>query len=168
MTLSRNNWFARYYLITNDYLPDDLCSFFWGTFFSVMLAPFTLVGGISARLTDWSRSTHKCFWYGILTYLFYAILVLTGASLYSSWFLGLDKITEEFWGLVTNLQIYLWFPLLALVVVTLGFGAFAAVVVSIIYISERDVRLPEIKVFRNTRDLVGAIKGKYCTPIKWK
>src|SRR5690606_28662258 len=92
MNLSTKNIFARYYKWVYGELPNDLCSFFWGTLFAVVAGVFIIPGRLwTGRYT----STAEKFFMGILAWFIYLALICAGVRVLDELGLRLDT----FWGI---------------------------------------------------------------------
>ncbi len=162
MQLNSKNWFARYYYWIYDSLPNDLCSFFWGLLFAILLSPLIIFGRL---LIGRDEPLSGYIGIGIIVWLFTAASFAIGGK------------TLE----ITHLLIYLnglsaWvgIPILILagvITILLVFGTIGVICFglskSFDYITDyKKDGSPRVNL--HIRDWIGAIRGKYCTPIKWK
>lgn len=167
MKLSKN--YAVFYKLIYGELPKDVCTFFWGSLFALALSPLLLPGRL------WMRGFEKILGAGILTWAPYFLFMMLGFHSYAK-YLGIDKLESY---TVLNLeawQIFLLMPLAGLGAV-LAIAATCFLVVGIPYgiywllslgVSSAGGAVKETTFAQNTRDFVGAVRGKYCTRINWK
>lgn len=148
MNLSTKNIFARYYKWVYGELPNDLCSFFWGTLFAVVAGVFIIPGRLwTGRYT----STAEKFFMGILAWVIYLALICAGVGVLDELGLRLDT----FWG------IFIVSPLVGVLIIMAVIGG---LMYSICQVSSEKIG----NAVQTTKDLWASIKGKYCTKINWK
>lgn len=159
MNISEKNLFAIYYKWIYGKLPYDLCSFFWGTLFAVLLAPFYVVG----RLVNLEGSAR--FWPGVLAWFVYFVLLFIGVNLLQGWY-GVKKGEEiEFCLSLSWYTVWIIAPILGSLLIVLVFGFIGLVAYCVETIKDRrESRIPRSS---NTKDFIGAIRRKYCVKIKW-
>jgi len=153
MNIKKNNLLARYYRWIYGNLPIDLCSFFWGSVFAILLF-FLLVPGrlFTSRYDD---VYYKGF-VGSLCWVGYISAVVIGNGLVGEF--GYQFI--NLWGIL------LLGPLMVVVLIAVGGFAIFGGIGGTIYILKEKV--PNTSLAQNTKNWVGAIRGKYCTKITWK
>lgn len=158
MTISTKNIFARYYKWVYGKLPNDLCSFFWGTVFAVVAGVFIIPGRLwTGRYT----STAEKFFMGILAWVIYLALICAGIGALDKLGLGLRLYT--FWG------IFIVSPLVAALGVLTITAVGGGLMYSIYQVSNAPNKSERIgKAVQTTKDFWASIKGKYCTKINWK
>lgn len=168
MNLSTKNIFARYYKWVYGELPNDLCSFFWGTVFAVVTGVFIIPGRL---WTDRYDSTAEKFFMGIFAWFIYFVLTHAGVGALGKLGLRLDT----FWG------IYIVSPfvgalgvlgvlIIMAVVGRLGCFIYQVSIERFIYQASNVPNKSEKigSAVQTTKDLWASIKGKYCTKINWK
>jgi len=156
MNLSTKNIFARYYKWVYGELPNDLCSFFWGTLFAVVAGIFIIPGRL---WTGRYASTAEKFFMGLLAWFVYLVLICAGASALNK--LGLRP--DTFWG------IFIVSPLVGALGVLIIMAIIGGVWYSIHQVSNIPNKSEKIgNAVQTTKDLWASIKGKYCTKINWK
>jgi uncharacterized integral membrane protein len=166
MNLSSKNLFARYYNWIYGELPNDLCSFFWGTLFASGLFLFYVPGRICNP-----KGTSR-FWAGLGVWAAYFFLVYVGIHLLVVVWYDIPK--EEFNDFLLSLsgwQVFLIAPLVSAIMFATVIGSFVGFVVGFIKVEEYYREKSETNsptLIQNTKDIVGAIRGKYCTKINWK
>lgn len=157
MTLDSNNYFGRYYNWIYGYYPKDVCSFFWGSLLAIILTPLLLPGKFLVRATGDDEHTNSWVlqtFTGVLIWLFSVLFSLIGNAI-------LNLFDYEF--------IYWW---------SISFGGFLlgigsiGILVALMYLIGRLLHkttssLPKTYIMDNTKDFIGAIRGKYCTKITW-
>src|SRR5690349_972462 len=80
MKISKQNWFARYYNWLNGELPNDICSFFWGSVLIIGLFPMLVPG----RLVVNYRSKSDYFGISFFLWMAYLMLLVVGAKMTDS------------------------------------------------------------------------------------
>lgn len=165
MKLNSKNIFARYYNWIYGELPNDVCSFFWGSLFIILAFPFVVMG----RLIFHNRhdtSFGSCFGSGLLVWLLYGTSLGVGIKV-QSWYLGIgNDAYTQFVMSRTAAQFLLVAPLIGATILALITGTVVLVVYGIIKLSSSDTRKPVI--LQNTQDFIGAIRRKHCTKIDWE
>lgn len=144
MNISSNNIFAQYYKWINGELPNDLCSFFWGTLVNIALLPIVVVGQLISKEKGFSNS----FGIGIFTWLIYFLAFSIGLLILNSF--GYEPI-----GFAGNL---LLLPLIGAVAI----GTVIGLIVLFVYGGVKGAESSTVQ------DTVATIRGKYCTKITWK
>lgn len=170
MRINKNNLFARYYEWIYGSLPDDLCSFFWGTLYALGLSPILVVGRL--WLERWGVNVWKCLGAGILTWLAYGFVITMGLVMYAQYILDLEDgfsfrehyhlLNLTWYGLLLGMPLVFIGALLVCI-------AIVAIPVSLIWLICKLFKVTvSTTLAQNTKDLVGSIRGKYCTRINWK
>jgi hypothetical protein len=171
MKISAKNLFARYYNWIYGELPNDVCSFFWGSVLAIGLFPILALGRI------WmDNSFGNILGLGLFHYIGYGILLITGVDPYGEIFMGIKNV--EYFHQVfdmnpSNLEIFLYMPLTGLLIL-LCIGLTAGSIILGIYglfsftLGTVSVTISGAELIRNTKDVVGAIRRKHCTKIIWK
>lgn len=161
MKINSKNLFARYYKWMYGKLPNDLCSFFWGSLFAITLKLIYIPGRV------FNPNGSSRFWAGLGVWAAYFLLVSLGESIYSSW-LGVphEKEMEFIMGLPWY-TLFVIMPLISAVVISFFFAIVAGIIVLIIRIETSGIHVPSGKFIGSAKDWVGAIRGKYCTKITW-
>lgn len=151
MKINKNNLFARYYQWIYGSLPNDVCSFFWGSLFALGLF-FLLVPGRLIVSGSYDKSVVQQFFLGFFSWLVYGVCISVGIALVGAF--GYEFI--NLWG-------YLLLGALigAAVIATVGFAIAVTVYVSV-------EKLPETTVVQNTKVFIGAVKRDHCTKINWE
>ena len=157
MELNKNNLFARYYNWIYDGLPNDICSFFWGSMFIILLFPFFAVGRLSYfGKTGWYYSADHSLGRGFIFWLVYFLTILVGGAMMSEF----GYIPIGFSGF------FLLAPIIGALTVALFLGVIGGSLGGVAYFIEKrrknQYRPSPIK------NWIGAIRGKYCTKITWK
>lgn len=159
MTLTKNNYLARYYNYVYGIYPNDICSFFWGGLLAIILSPLLLYGKLFVYHIAGEKSFRYSYVYlsimGLVFYLLTVTSIMAGNSILEEWF-GYEFIywwSQIFGGLILGL--------LAIVLALVGIVS----IVGLLIYSER-VRSP--KFVQDSKDVVAAIRGKYCVKINWK
>lgn len=163
MTISKNNIFAKFYRWMYLETPKDFCSFFWGT-----LKGFFIIPG---RLVNYELPTV----FTLTIYMVYFIMLFFGGVSYIDYF---DLITEErnitfneLFTLLSNVELFLIAPIIG-IFVTLFYLIAAFLMISPIFgigygmwyiMRKRNTTRTE-----NTKNVIAAIRGKYCVKIEWK
>lgn len=158
MTLNKNNWFAIYYNWIYLSYPKDVCSFFWGSVIAILLGPFIILGLLTAIASDDYILRRSIIGQTMMGIVIYIMLFLIA---------GLGNFVLSVFGYEF---IYLWSIILGgigLGILSLLFGV--AIMRGIFLLIRKSVgAVPQTHIIDNTVDFVAAVKGKYCTPIKWK
>lgn len=156
MNLSTKNIFARYYKWVYGELPNDLCSFFWGTLFAVVTGVFIIPGRL---WTGRYASTAEKFLMGIIAWFIYFLLISAGVFVVDELGLRLDT----FWG------IFIVSPLVGALGVLIIIAVGGGLGYSIYQVSNAPNKSEKIgSAVQTIKDLWASIKGKYCTKINWK
>ena len=152
MEINKNNLFARYYQWIYGELPNDVCSFFWGSLFAIGVFFLLVPGRLIIGKIDDDRPVVGQFFLGLISWLVYALAIALGSNIVGLF--GYEFI--NLWG-------YLVFGAFIGAVVI---GGSFFIGVGAVYVSIE--KLPETTVAQNTKDWVGAIRKKHCVIIKWK
>jgi hypothetical protein len=175
MNINKNNLFARYYRWIYGNLPIDLCSFFWGSVLAIGLFPILIVGRLSYR--SYNYSFEKGIGFGLFFWGVYAFITLSGLLMYADYMLDLGDRGFSFSKHYHLLNLSWYGLLFGMPLVTVWVASTCALVVGvpccIVYLILKLFKVvgstsPATVVIQNTRDVVGAIRGKYCTKINWK
>ncbi len=170
MILNKNNWFAMYYNWIYGNYPNDVCSFFWGALFALLFAPFIVPGklilsfhpGYNSPWNDIKNAWVLQMLVAVATFFVFYLIALLGNGM-------LNIFGYEF--------LYLWSVVFGGLLIGLLMLVNIAIVIILLYlIGKGIVRLfqktgeviPETHIIDNTKDFIGAIRGKYCTKITWK
>lgn len=164
MKLNSKNIFARYYNWIYGELPNDVCSFFWGSLFIVLAFPFVVPG----RLLHSEHETGgvSCAAAGGVVYLWYFLCVGLGLEIYSR-YLGVDKeVYDQFVLSLSGLQFFVFMPILGAMLCVIAIGAMYLIITGLFKLMTSKVKKPI--VLQNTSDFIGAIRRKHCTKIDWE
>ena len=173
MNLSKNNLFARYYQWIYGNLPNDICSFFWGSVLAIGLLPIVAVGRLFHD--RWELHFGKVLGAGLLFWIVYSVATLLGLIWYANFVLDLGDKGFQFSDYhLLNLP---WYGLafgmpLVFIGIVLACLLIVAVPVGIIYLICRVFGVgvsaaQRTVVAQNTADFVGAIRRKHCVKINW-
>ena len=160
MKLKETNWLGRYYNWIYSEYTNDLCTFFWGTLLALLFA-FILIPGRLLRneYDDTSDTYSKGLVCWLVCWGVFAIVVLTGSIPYNKeYFNSLNPFIALFLLLGTGILIW---------------GTIVGGCWGIVYIVERRREKNYYKEYKpsllsKTSDVIGAIRGKYCTKIDWE
>lgn len=165
MKLNSKNIFARYYNWIYGELPNDVCSFFWGSLFIVLAFPFVVTGRLLFH-DKYDTSFGSCFCGGLFVWFLYGASLGVGIR-FQGWYLELENDAySQFVMSRTAVQFFLVAPLIGATILALIVGTVVLVVYGIIKLSSSDTRKPVI--LQNTQDFIGAIRKKHCTKIDWE
>lgn len=169
MKLNSRNIFAIYYKWIYDRLPNDICTFFWGTLFSVLFSILTIPGRM-VKFIDRDTNIYLrgiYFWIGYL--LFFAL-----GNVFCRPYFG-NQISPE--------DLKFFGPWLLLIIPAVGFiaigllvGIIIGIILLIISIKERrenkiraQYPMGEYQPMKaRSENFIAAIKRKHCTKIEWK
>jgi hypothetical protein len=171
MQLNSKNLIALYYRWIYAKLPNDICSYFWGTVLILLISPIVIPGRIF-QFIDYGEGLKDNIKNGLKVYLVYLGLLAVGAIVYQElkWARP-DDIIELFIllplsGLGAILSIAILGALVLLICVGVGWA--------IKKISEKREDYEESEIEGIPPDpskislWVGAIRKKHCTKITWK
>jgi hypothetical protein len=176
MTLNKKNWIAMYYNWIHGNYPKDVCTFFWGSLIAIILSPIISMGRILLN-NDFGRNI--VFLQAMIGSISSILLMIVCA-------LG-NTIMEKMMGYEF---IYMWTKIIggffvglfSLIIIGgmmagifFGIGWMRGKVQEIKYNKwqEENIKVssgrPRKPTFmENTKSLIGAIRGKYCTKITWE
>lgn len=173
MKLNKNNLFARYYEWIYGNLPNDVCSFFWGSVLAIGLFPILVTGRL---LCGSYYEFGKVLGAGLLAWFIYSATVFLGLIMYAGFILDLDEkgfsFSEHYHLLGLSWYGLLFGMPLVLIGVVVGGFLVVATPLGIIWLIFKLFKVtvsttPATVVIQNTKDVVGAVRGKYCTKITW-
>lgn len=155
MKLNSKNIFAKYYNWIYNELPNDVCSFFWGTIFAIIFSVFLVIGRL---LSDPYEGIGDKFGKGVVFWV--AVLSVIGTG-------------SIFWPKETLLSIHVLVKLLIFLVSGgVVWSLFLGVIGLGVYLN--DIRKEKLRASGNqtawekSTEFLGAVRGKYCTKIEWK
>lgn len=166
MKLSSKNIFARYYKWIYSELPQDICTFFWGTI-AIIITFMVVVPGRLVNFNEYRPEYWDNFKTGCFTYLVYLISMVFGVQI-----LGYEKGDP-----IQNMDLFLWGPLafLGIAVSIIGLVVLTGWVIHMIMERQRQKRrennpyVPHQEEGPSKTSLwIGAIRKKHCTKIEWK
>jgi hypothetical protein len=172
MELSKNNIFVRYYNWIYNKYPNDICSFFWGSLFIILTAPFISLGTFIDRKSDPKSYKYDYpeyiavrIFYGMIIPLFLYILIETGNGI-------LELFKYEFTHWLSIVFGGLFLGILAFsTVIGIFYGLYVLISLSLIYRRDRMHKVVFEKKQKgptfmdNFKSFVAAIRGKYCSKI---
>ena len=175
MEINKNNLFARYYQWIYGNLPKDVCSFFWGSVLAIGLFPILVIGRLLNN-SYWPKFG-ETLGFGLLFYFIYGIATLLGLLLYADIILDLQGESFSFsehypllglswYGLLFGMPLVaigVIIGVLLIVAIPLSIGWLICKLFNVTVSTASSTTLAQ-----NTKDWVGAIKGKHCTKINWK
>lgn len=162
MEIKEKNLFARYYDWMYDDLPDDVCTFFWGSVFIILFSPILIPGRLMGSYYD---GFGDYFGKGFMAWLLFFLLALFGVPF---WKLFGEEFINSLPVIIQLLILAFAGALQALVAVGIGAGIYYSYQ---FYKKHRKISpIEEEKptFWEKTGDFIGAIRGKYCTKITWK
>jgi hypothetical protein len=159
MKLSSKNLLAKYYSWIYGELPKDLCSFFWGSLFAIVFILIYIPGRI------FNHDGASRFWAGLGSWLVYFAMLSVGCRIFTSWHGVKEEDTLAFMTHLPWFMIWVVMPLITALIVSLFVLVLVGFVGCVMKIEEIDK--PNIAIIQNTKDWIGAIRGKYCTKIEW-
>lgn len=158
--MKRNNIFAKYYKWIYNNLPNDSCSFFWGSLLIITLSPIFILGRLICN--KYNDETPKRFAVGLLIWVTTFYMILVGI-------LPIILIMGKEYLQSLNIFIIILLSFLS-GVITLGI--LGGIVWGSYYLNERRVEHSyssnEPSYVEKISDWIGTIRGKYCTKINWK
>ena len=165
MELNEKNWFAKYYNWIYDGLPNDVCTFFWGTLLIVLIHPIIIPGRVCK---EWGDGFGNYLGKGIACWFGIAILAVFGMP-------GIQFIFGKEW---LNTVPFIWGFLALLLSGIVLIGTIVGIIALILYSVYKYQKYkrnkpyvyiePTPTIWDKTGDFIGAIRGKYCTKITWK
>lgn len=157
MTLSKNNWFARYYNWIYGNYPKDVCSFFWGSLYALVVFFFVVPGRLALNEDD-RHSPVAQFFTGLALVIMTLVVIAAGNGI-------LDKFGYQFinlWGVIFG-GLAIGLILCAAIV-----GIFYLIYLIVAGLGKTSRVVSEASFVQNTSDFVGAIRRKHCTKITMK
>lgn len=146
MNISQNNLFALYHDWLIDDLPNDLCAFFWTSFFGILLSPIVVPGRL------WGKpGLAPSFGLGLISWMGY-ILALGIGMVFT------ELVGYEYYGFWGH---FLLAPLVGGLIV----GLIISIIVGAVHIG---VKSSETRAALNIKQIAGAAREKYCVKINWK
>lgn len=176
MNINKNNLFARYYNWIYGELPQDVCSFFWGTVLSIVLSLIFVPGRTFTNNYD---GTANLVARGMIFWMVSIVSLLVG---FIPWIVGGKDGVLYLW--VNDLPN--WLQLLVFLVTgAIEIAIIVGIILGIIELLERRQQRKYLKLIKkmketgyqyeepvsfwnNVGNFIGAIRGKYCTKITWK
>jgi hypothetical protein len=159
MNLSRKNLLARYFRWLKGDLPQDLCTFFWGSVFNILLFPLVVPGKIWGDFVDTEITIGRNFWNGLAFWIVYLVAAA----------IGLGVMREFGYEPINAYGVLLLLPLIGVGVAVLVIACFILIVGGGVELSERyKARRSDAPKESSLKLWIGAIRKKYCTKITWE
>jgi len=162
INLNKNSFTPRLYkwFYNVDYLPQNLCPYFWKVVIMYILLPFLGIPILIGQLAEKDSNAFVKTGVGIILIVLSIFLISTIISpivLFN--YLVLHVKPNEMYGKIMELGLTIWFPLIV-------FGIWTACEKSYEYITNRKKPIPE-----ESNVVVAFVKAKFhqiCPSINWK